>query len=134
MLVARASRFSTSEAGGIGSYPLKQLYRVRLQHSPANKAMEVLALAASLDDTGSDQLLDVVGDRSFGHRELVSQMLAGAAFLVRDGLEHRYSAGVSQRLGDELELTGCQGGPRERIGAHELDSYLTDEIMSSRVG
>jgi hypothetical protein len=134
MLVARTSRFSTSQAGGIGAYPLKQFCRVGLQYSPPNDAVKVLALSPSFDDAGSDQLLDVVGDSGLGDRELVSQVLTGAAFLVRDSLEDCHPAGVGQRFGDELELAGGQGGPREIVGAHELDSYLTDEIMSSGVG
>jgi hypothetical protein len=53
-----------------------------------------------------------MGDRRLGDRELVSQMLAGAALLVSNGLEDGYPSGVGQGLRDELKLSRGQGRPR----------------------
>jgi len=91
---------------------MEKLCCVGLQDPPADETMKVLPLTPGLDHTRPHQLLDVVRDRRLGHGKLVSQMLAGATLLVRDGLEYGHPSGVGQGLGDELELSGRQGDSR----------------------
>jgi hypothetical protein len=89
---------------------MEKLCRIGLQDPAANDTMKVLALTPGFDHTGPHQLLDVMRDRRLGYGKLVSQMLAGATLLVRDGLEYGHPSGIGQGLGDELELSGRQGG------------------------
>jgi hypothetical protein len=112
IVVVWLSRFSTGEVGGIGTHPLEKLCCVGLQHLPADETIEVLPFATGLDHTGTHELLDVMRDRRLRHGKLVSQVLAGATLLVSDGLEYGHPSGVGQGLGNELELSGRQGGPR----------------------
>ncbi len=59
-------------------------------------------------------------DGGLGDRELIAQVLAGAALLVGNGLEHPHAAGVRQGLRDELELPWRESVTGSAPGAHSI--------------
>ena len=91
-----SSHFSTGAAQELGG--------IRFQYLPPYLALEILPFAARLDQSGADQLLDVMRDRRFGNGKLFPQLGASALPLARDNLEDGHAPRIRQRLGDQLEL------------------------------
>lgn len=91
-----SSHFSTGAA--------QELSGIRFQYLPPYLALKVLPFPARLDQSGADQLFDVMRDRRFGNRKLFPQLRASAFPLAGDDLEDRHAPRIRQRLGDQLEL------------------------------
>ena len=84
--------------------PAQQLGGVCLQHLASYLTAEVLAFATRIHQPSTNQLFDVVRDRSLGDGKLLPQLGTGTLTLPGNDLEHCHAPRIRQRLGDQLEL------------------------------
>jgi hypothetical protein len=66
--------------------------------------MEELAVAMGLDQTGTNELFDVVRNSRLGYGKLLPEPLTGTLALPADDLEHLHAPGIGQSFGNELEF------------------------------
>lgn len=82
----------------------QELGGISLEHLATDFTMEELPVSMSFDQSGANQLFDVVRDGGFGYRELLPKPGAGAFLFAGDDLQHLHAPGVREGLGDEVEL------------------------------
>src|SRR4051812_31948422 len=104
------------------------LSRISVHDVVAHPIRLVLPLALRLDESGLDQLLDVVGDGAFGDRKSVAERLVGALERRADRLEHGEPPRIGERLRNALELSG---GERGRAGWW-IHGFMTIELLVGR--